>query len=149
MKLTRWTPTRDFFGFQDEMNKLMERFFEPDVFPSGERFGNWLPSMDVVENKDAFTVELELPGLRKDDISISLENNVLTIEGERKREHEEKDANVHRMERSYGTFLRRITIPTQVEADKIDAVFKEGILKIHLPKTETVKPKAITVKVDD
>ena len=148
MKIARWSPQRDLFGLQSEMNRLFENFFDPDFFRGGEQFDSWLPKMDVSENDQAFRVDLELPGLSKEDINLSLQDNILTIEGERKQEAENKEINYHRVERTYGKFLRRFSLPTLVQADKIDAEFKDGILHITLPKAEEVKPRKISIKAD-
>lgn len=149
MALVRWRPTRDLMNIQDEFNRLVERFFSPTVFEEPELMTPtaWYPSVDIKENKDEFVVTAELPGLKKEDIHISYKDGLLTIEGERKKETEEKDVNYHRVERTYGKFSRSFQLPAMVKQDNIDAKYKDGILEIHLPKVEEAKPKEIEVKV--
>jgi HSP20 family protein len=150
MLLDRINPTRDLFRVQDEMSRLIDQFLSTDLMGGRaiDTSFDWLPVMDVQEDKDKFTIHMDLPGLTKDDVNIYIRDNVLTIEGEKKREFEDKDVNYHRIERRYGKFKRSFTIPTRVEEGKIDARFKDGVLTIVLPKVEEVKPKAIEVKVE-
>jgi HSP20 family protein len=108
---------------------------------------NWFPVVDIKENKDEFAVLAELPGMKKEDVHITFSDGKLVIEGERKKEQEENEANYHRVERSYGKFCRTFQLPSGIQANKIAADFKDGILKIKLPKSEEVKPKEIEVKV--
>lgn len=147
MKLVRWSPARDLLNIQDEMNRMMDRFFSPDLF-EGSDFSTtrWLPNMDVQEDKDRFTINMELPGLSKDDVSLTVREGVLTIEGERKQEDEKEGVNYHRVERRYGKFLRSFQLPVRVKEDKIEAVFKDGVLTVQIPKAEEIKPKQIAVK---
>ena len=150
MLLDRINPTRDLFRVQDEMSRLIDQFLSTDLMGGRaiDTSFDWLPVMDVQEDKDKFTIQMDLPGLTKDDVNIYIRDNVLSIEGEKKREFEDKDVNYHRIERRYGKFKRSFTIPTRVEEGKIDARFKDGVLTIVLPKVEEVKPKAIEVKVE-
>lgn len=148
MTLVRWNPARDLFKIQDEMNRVMDRFFSPDLFEGSTLDTSaWLPNMDVREDKDNFTLSVELPGLSKDDVKLTFRDGMLTIEGERRQEEEKEGENYHRIERRYGKFLRSFKLPTYVKEDKIEATFKDGILNILLPKAEEVKPKEIKVKV--
>jgi HSP20 family protein len=149
MALVRWRPTRDLLNIQDEINRLMERFFSPTLFEEPEMMTPtaWYPNVDIKETKDEFIVTAELPGMKKDDIHISYKDGILTLEGERKKETEEKDVNYHRVERVYGKFSRTFQLPALVNQDKINATYKDGILEIHLPKVEDAKPKEIEVKV--
>jgi HSP20 family protein len=153
MSLIRWNPTRDLatfpsdmFSLQREMNRMFDSFFrgvdEPSLFNS-----TWIPAVDVAEEDDAYVVKVELPGVNKDDVKITLESNILTIRGEKKAESEVKQKNYHRTERSYGSFQRSFTLPTTVKNDKIDATYRDGILTVALPKAEEAKPKQIEVKV--
>jgi HSP20 family protein len=109
--------------------------------------GGLTPALDVYEDKDNIIVKADLPGLTKDDIEISLQDNVLTLRGEKKRDSEVKEENYYRLERSYGTFNRSFELPTSVDASKIEATFKNGVLQITLPKTEEAKPKKIKINV--
>jgi HSP20 family protein len=107
----------------------------------------WTPAVDVAEHEDAYQVKVELPGVSKDDVKITMQDNILTIRGEKKQEKESKNSNYHRVERSYGSFQRSFTLPTSVKHDKIEASYNDGILTIALPKAEEAKPKQIEVKV--
>jgi HSP20 family protein len=108
---------------------------------------SWTPAVDIAEHDDEYLVKVELPGVNKDDVKLTLENNILTIRGEKKQEKETKKENYHRVERSYGSFQRSFTLPAAVKADKIDASYNDGILTVSLPKAEEAKPKQIEVKV--
>lgn len=155
MSLIRWNPTHeidrwpsDFFGIQREINRVFDNFVRGGV-QADENFqmSYWTPAVDIAEQENDYVVKMELPGVNKDDVKISLESNILTIKGEKKQEKEEKNKNVHRLERTYGSFQRSFTLPTTVKSDTIDAFFKEGVLTISLPKAEEAKPKQIEVKV--
>ena len=153
MSLIRWKPTRDLTSFpsdmvslQREMNRVFDSFFN-GVDEPGLLNGTWVPAVDVAEGDDTYTVKMELPGVNKEDVKITLESNILTIRGEKRAEGEVKEKNYHRTERSYGSFQRSFTLPTTVKNDKIDAVYKDGILTVTLPKAEEAKPKQIEVKV--
>ena len=145
-ELDRWPS--DFFGIQREINRAFDNFVRGGV-QADESFmtSYWTPAVDIAEQENEYTVKMELPGVNKEDVKINLESNILTIKGEKKQEKEEKDKNLHRVERSYGSFQRSFTLPTTVKSDKIDAVFKDGVLSISLPKAEEAKPKQIEVKV--
>ncbi len=149
MTVVRWRPMKDMIGIQDEMNRAFDRFFGRDPWEDREDLSStgWNPNVDISETKDEFVVSAELPGMKKNDIHVTFTNGVLKIEGERKKETEEKDTNYHRVERTFGKFCRTFQLPTMVESGKISADFKDGILIIHLPKTEELKPKEIEVKV--
>jgi HSP20 family protein len=155
MSLIRWNSQHDidrwpsdFFGIQREINRVFDNFVRGGV-QADENFltSYWTPAVDIAEQENGYLVKMELPGVNKDDVKISLESNILTIKGEKKQEKEEKSKNVHRLERSYGSFQRSFTLPTTVKSDTIDAYFKEGVLTISLPKAEDAKPKQIEVKV--
>jgi HSP20 family protein len=145
-ELDRWPS--DFFGIQREINRVFDNFVRGGM-QADESFATsyWTPAVDIVEQENEYLVKMELPGVNKDEVKISLESNILTIKGEKKQEKEEKSKNLHRIERSYGSFQRSFTLPTTVKSDKIDAVFKDGVLSVSLPKAEEMKPKQIEVKV--
>ncbi|MGB2696509.1 MAG: Hsp20/alpha crystallin family protein [Candidatus Zixiibacteriota bacterium] len=149
MALVRWRPFRDLVSIQDEMNRLFNDFFGrvPSRFEGDLSASEWNPSVDISETKDEIVVKAEVPGMKKDDIKINLQDNVLTLKGERKQEKEEKETNFYRMERCYGSFTRSFNLPTMVQADKIKASYKDGILNITLPKAEEVKPKQIPIEI--
>ncbi|MEK6288437.1 MAG: Hsp20/alpha crystallin family protein [Acidobacteriota bacterium] len=134
--------TDPFFMLQNRLSRLYEPFAEEN-FP----LTTWVPACDIYETAKEIVVKAELPGLKKEDVFVSIENNVLTIHGERKFEEEVKRENFHRVERTYGEFLRSFTVPTFTDADKILAEFKDGLLMVTLPKREESKPKQIEVKV--
>lgn len=146
MTLVRWRPWRDMINFQDEINRMFGDFFDRGT-RNIEDAGVWLPATDVSETKDNVMVAVELPGMSKDDIKITVQDNVLTIRGEKKQEKEEKEVNYHRLERSYGFFSRSFTLPSTAKADKIKASYEHGILKVELPKAEEAKPKEIPIAV--
>jgi len=154
MSLIRWNPTQelerwpsDIFSVQRDINRLFDNFFRGGA-QGDETFSSyWTPAVDISEQENEYIVKMELPGVAKEDVKISLESNILTIKGEKKQEKEEKNKNLHRIERSYGSFQRSFTLPTTVKSDKIDAFFKDGVLTVSLPKMEEAKPKQIEVKV--
>lgn len=151
MTLVRWRPFRDIVSIQDEMNLLFNDFFGrvPSRFEGDWNASEWSPSVDISETKDNIVIKAEVPGIRKEEIKITLQDNVLMLKGERKQEKEEKETNFHRMERSYGSFARSFNLSTVVQADKIKASYKDGILNIILPKAEEVKPKQIPIEINE
>jgi HSP20 family protein len=146
MAITRWDPFRDLNILQERMNRVFEdaagRGWKSDE-PSATT--SWSPAVDIYETDNEILVQAELPGVDRKDIALQLENNVLTLKGERRFEKETSQENYHRIERSYGGFSRAFTIPTTVDDDKIRADYKDGILKIALPKKEQVKAKQIKI----
>jgi len=154
MSLIRWNPAQDlerwptdFFGVQRDINRLFDNFFHGGVQGDATVSSYWTPAVDITEQENEYIVKMELPGVSKEDVKISLESNILTIRGEKKQEREEKNKSLHRVERLYGSFQRSFTLPTSVKSDKIDAFFKDGVLSVTLPKMEEAKPKQIDVKV--
>ncbi len=144
--ITRWDPYRELTA----MRQLIDRFFEDDFtrFPSlWERRPETIPlALDVAEKDDAFIIKASLPGVPAEDVEVTLTDNVLTIKGEIKEDKEIKEENYHLRERRFGTFMRSVTLPAPVDADKIEAVNENGVLTLTLPKAESVKPKRIEVK---
>jgi HSP20 family protein len=108
---------------------------------------DWAPSVDISETESEYQIKAEIPDVKKEDVKVTLEDGVLTIQGERKHEKEEKGKKYHRIERSYGSFVRTFSLPDVIDDDKVKAEFKDGVLNLHLPKSEKAKPKAIDVKV--
>lgn len=143
MTLVKWTPRRSLFNYGED---LWDNFFNTDHFLSRGR-ESWYPAVDIEESKDNYHVTMELPGMGKDDVNISFENGVLHVRGEKKEEKEDKDRNYHCYERRYGKFERAFRIHSDVDNDKIDANFKNGVLSIDLPKAEKAKAKQIEVKI--
>jgi HSP20 family protein len=150
--LTTWNPIRELGSLENRLENRLERFFGLS-FPSrnGEKesmtVAQWTPLVDISEDDTEYLVKAELPELKKEEVKVSVENGELTISGERKSEKEEKNRKFHRIERSYGSFLRSFTLPESVSGDKVTAEFKDGLLMVHLPKDERAKPKTIEVKV--
>ena len=155
MSLIRWTPARDLQTFpsdvmnmQREINRMFDSFFrggaaDDDAFITSD----WIPAVDIAEHDNEYLVKLELPGVSKDDVKITMQNNILSVRGEKKNEKDSKGSNYHRVERSYGAFQRTFALPSTVKADRIDASYSDGILTIVLPKAEEARAKQIDVKV--
>jgi len=141
--LTPWTGT----GLKREVDRLFDRFFESPLaeLPG---LGDWTPALDVSEDKDSVIVTAELPGVDPKDIAVSLEGDVLTIKGEKEQKKEEKDERHHRVERSWGAFVRSVRLPTPVESGKVTAAFKKGVVTITLPKAPGAKGTTIPVKTE-
>jgi len=138
-------PFTDLNRIRNEIDRLLDDPFSL-VATGRSFFEGWTPSVDLYEDKDKITVRAELPGMRKEDIEVSLDGNTLTISGERKQEEEHKEGEMYRSERYFGRFQRSITLPTPADADKIQASYKDGVLTIICPKSEEAKPKQIQVK---
>ncbi len=144
--LVRCDPFRDLVSFQERMNRL----FQDTLGPSREELmtsGTFIPPVDIYEDEHAITLKLEVPGMEEKDIEVQLENNTLTVRGERKFEKGEKEENFHRIERRYGAFARSFTLPNTVDTGKVEASYENGILKIQLAKRAEAKPKQIKVSV--
>ncbi len=146
MNLVRWNPWREMSTLQNRINSLFnEPFFRSDRGDDELSLGAWHPVVDMFENDDKIVIKAELPGVDKKDISVDVKDRVLTLSGERNYDHEVKEENYYRRERAYGKFKRAFNLPADVDPDKIKADFKDGVLKIELPKPEAQKPKQITV----
>ncbi len=148
MDIMEWKPFREITRLRSEMDRLWD-----DYFGSGRKAlrpleGTWLPSVDVSETTDKIMVKAEVPGMDAKDIDISISGDVLTIKGEKKTEREEKEENYHLVERSYGSFSRSLRLPVAVDADKIEATYKQGVLTITCPKKEEAKAKPIEIKAE-
>lgn len=128
-----------FITCRPQSSDALYRFFEDE---------RWDVALDVVEEKEQYVLKADLPGINKEDIKVSLENGILTIEGERKSEAEDKDKQVHRIERSYGRFVRSLNLGTRIDDSKIRASYKDGVLQLNVPKAEAAKPKSIDVHVE-
>ena len=148
MAIVRWDPFQDLISLQERMNRLFEQTLDRS---QGERegmvAGTWAPAVDIYETPDSIVLQAELPGLSKDDIDIQVRDNVLTLKGDRRSEKEVKEGNYLRVERAYGGFQRAFTLPAAVQADKVRAVFKDGVLDVSIPKAEEAKPKQIKIDV--
>src|SRR5207244_8750344 len=148
--LTRWEPFREFSTMQDRMNR-MNRLFRESYSPEGPEEAltttSFAPAVDIYEDEHNITLKIEVPGIDEKDIDVRIENNTLTVHGERKIEKEEKEENFRRVERQYGSFTRSFTLPTTVDAEKIQANYEKGILRVQLAKKAEAKPKQIKVNV--
>lgn len=142
--MTRWNP--NVMTARDPFFRLVDSFLNQDLLPSEEVSNRtWMPPVDIQETPDSYRLVAELPGLTKEDINITLENNVLRLSGERKFEKDIKKDGYQRIERTYGTFARAFTLPSQVNHDKVEASFENGLLTITVPKAEQAKPRKITI----
>lgn len=154
MAIVRWNPARelatfptDVLSMQREINRMFDDFFRSDRDEGSLLAQTWRPAVDIVEEDNAYVAKVELPGINKDDVKITMQDNVLTVRGEKKSEKKGKEENMHRVERYYGSFQRSFSLPTSVKSDRIEAEYKDGILTINMPKAEEAKPKQIEVKV--
>jgi HSP20 family protein len=141
--IVRWEPLRELSSLQTEMNRLFNTAFDPSA--GGTPARRWTPPMDLLETQDAFVLRADLPGLSEGDVNVELEDNVLTVSGERKAEHEEKREGYYRVERSFGSFSRSLTLPKGVDAEAVSAAFDRGVLEVRIPKPEQRKPRRITI----
>jgi len=149
MTMVRFEPFRELAQMQDRINRIFgdayTRRFDDDVMQRGA----WVPPVDIFENdRQEIVLRAELPGVAKEDIDLRVENNTLTLKGERKREREVKEEQYHRVERSYGSFSRSFSLPSRIDTDKVRADFKDGVLTITLPVKEEAKPRQISVAVN-
>lgn len=149
MALIRWDPTRELTSLQSEMNRLFTSFFDEPTQTGGNggAMRRWIPAMDLVETDEHFVLRADLPGLGEDDVSIEMEDNVLTVSGERKAEHEDRKEGYYRVERAYGSFARSLTLPEGVDADAVAASFDKGVLEVRIPKPEERKPRKVAISV--
>jgi len=148
MALVRWDPFRELEDMSERLNRMFAR---PAVRSSNGKealtVADWMPTVDISETDAEYLIKAELPEIKKEDVKVTVEDGVLTLQGERRQEKEEKGKKFHRVERSYGSFVRSFTLPESVDDAGVKAEYKDGVLALHLPKTERVKPKAIDVKV--
>jgi HSP20 family protein len=145
--LTRWEPFREFSTLQDRMNRLFRESYNEGGRDESLTASSFAPAVDVYEDEHTVTLKLEVPGIDEKDIDIRLENNTLTVHGERKIEKDEKEENYRRVERQYGSFTRTFTLPSTVDSEKVSANYDKGVLKIALPKKAEAKPKQIKVNI--
>jgi len=146
--ITRWNPTRELEELQSRLSNILDF---PTLRKDGEReslaIAEWAPAVDITEDEKEYLVKAEIPEVKKEDVKVTVENNLLTISGERKFEKEEKGKKYHRIERSYGSFVRSFSLPDDVDSSKVDAKFTDGVLTVHVAKSEAARPKQIEVKV--
>ena len=150
MALVRWEPVRELSSLQNDMNRLFNTFFDTPSGGNGATTARrWIPAMDLVETDDHFVLKADLPGLSEDDVHIDVEDNVLTVSGERRAEHEDKREGYVRVERAYGAFRRSLTLPEGIDPEAVVASFENGVLDIRIPKPEERKPRRVAIKVGD
>lgn len=150
MAIVRWEPFRDLVSVQERMNRIFDDAFRGTSRGSEDDWalgGSWAPVVDIFEQEGNLVLKAELPGVDPKDVDVHVENNTLTLRGERKFASEVKRENYHRVERAYGTFSRSFTLPNVVDTDKIKAEYKDGVLQVTLPTREEAKPKQIAVAV--
>jgi len=145
MAIIRWDPFRDMSTLREKMNRLFEDAFTGRAEDKEIVSSAWAPAVDIYENENELVLTAEIPGIDEKDIEIKIEDNTLTLKGERKFEKETKEENYHRIERSYGSFFRAFTLPHSVDTDKVQAVHENGVLKITMPKRQELKPKTVHI----
>lgn len=145
MSITRYDPFRDLRSLQEEVNRLFSTNLPRSFADEGLSRGAWMPSVDIFENKDQIVLEAELPGMSREDFEVTIENNVLTLRGERRFEKKDETDNYHRVERAYGTFTRSFTLPQTVSGESATAEYKNGVLRVVLQKREEVKARRIEI----
>ena len=145
MAIIRWDPFRDWMTLRERMNKLFDESFTGREEEKGLVAGAWSPSVDIHETDKELVLTAEVPGVDEDDLEVNVEGNTLSIRGKREFEKETKEEDFHRIERSYGSFYRSFTLPTNVDQDKIEANFDDGLLRITMPKKPELKPKKVNV----
>ncbi len=145
MTLVKYSPMRELFRTQNRLDQLVDSFFG-DPLRSGFEPSGWAPQVDVEETPEAFVFRADLPGLNKKDITISVENNRLTIRGERKGLVDEKTSRVHRVERLVGSFSRSFQLPATVLSERVEASYRDGVLEVTVPKADEVKPREIEIR---
>jgi len=147
MAITRWDPFRDVLALQNRMNSLFQDFNRTQGEGDALSTAAFVPPVDIYEDEHKIVLKLEVPGMKENDLDIQLENNVLTVRGERKLEKEEKEENFHRIERRYGSFYRSFTIPNTVNPEGVKASYDAGVLRLELEKRAEAKPKQIKVEI--
>jgi HSP20 family protein len=147
MAITRWGPFRDVLALQNRMNSLFQDYNRSQSEGDALTTAAFVPPVDIYEDEHKIVLKLEVPGMKEDELDIQLENNVLTVRGERKFEKEEKEENFHRIERRYGSFYRSFTLPSTVDTEKVAASYNAGVLKLELTKKPEAQPKQIKINV--
>jgi HSP20 family protein len=151
MAIVRWEPVRELSSFHNDMNRLFNTVFDSPTTraANGGTLRRWVPATDLVETDDHFVLRADLPGMTQDDVKIELQDNTLTVSGERKSESEKREKGFYRVERAFGSFSRTVTLPKGVDADAVTASFENGVLEIRIPKPEERKPRRIEISVGD
>lgn len=147
MAIIRWEPAREISSLQQEVNRLFGTFFDTQAGVANGTLRRWVPAMDLVEEGDEYVLRADLPGLGEDDVKIELEDDVLTISGERKTEHSEERDGFRRIERASGSFSRSLTLPEGIDPDSVKAGFEQGVLEVRVPKPAQRKPRRVQIGV--
>jgi HSP20 family protein len=147
MKMMRWDPFRELEDMSARLNRFFGQVPGRTTEEEGGVLADWSPAVDVEETDKEYLIKADLPAVKKEDVKVDIEDGILTVQGERRQEKEEKNKRVHRMERSYGKFVRRMSVPLDVDQQKAAAEFRDGVLNVHLPKTNGAKPRAVDIKV--
>jgi HSP20 family protein len=147
MNLVRRDPFRELENLSSRLSRIFGQPLSSDFGDESTAFADWSPAMDIEETDSEYVVRADLPAIKKEEVKVGISDGMLTVEGERKQEKEEKGKKFHRVERSYGRFVRRIAVPTDVDSQKVTAKFAEGELQIHLPKSATARPRSIDISV--
>ena len=147
MTLVRWEPTREVDSLQSEVNRVFDAFFGAGA-GNATRARRWVPAMDLVETEDHLVLKADLPGLGHDDVAIEVKDNVLTVAGERRAEHEANSEGFYRVERAFGSFSRSMTLPDGIDAERIAADFHDGVLEVRIPKPEERKPHRVEISAN-
>ena len=148
MSIVRYDPFRDLRTLQEEVNRLFTGNFARAFDDEGIARGSWSPNVDIYENKDQIVLEAELPGMKREDFDVSVENNIITLRGERHFEKKEDSDNYHRVERAYGSFTRSFTLPNTVSSEGASADYSNGVLRVTIPKREETKARRIEIKTE-
>lgn len=149
--IIRWDPLKEMVRLQERMNRVFDDAWgQQRRHPDDEIIaGSWIPAVDVRESKDALEIQVEIPGIDAKDVTVAVENGILTLKGSRNFEKATEGETYHRVERAYGAFERSFTLPTNVDPERINAVYRHGVLHLTLPKREEAKPKSISIKIED
>jgi HSP20 family protein len=145
-QITRWDPFRDMMQMRSNMDRMIDRFFEDGFGDGWDQQSSWNLPLDVSETGDEYLVKASLPGIKPEDVDVTFSDNTLTIKGEMRQEEEKEESRYHLRERRYGSFSRTLTLPRGINGDNIKASFDNGVLTLHLPKSEEVKPKKINIQ---
>ncbi|MCB1023734.1 MAG: Hsp20/alpha crystallin family protein [Acidobacteria bacterium] len=149
MSMIKYDPFKELRSLQDEMNRIFHSNFPTQFSHEEMASGGWAPSVDIYESEGEIVLEAELPGMKREDFELSIENNVITLKGERRFEKNDEGDNYHRVERAYGSFTRSFSLPRTVSAEHTSADFKNGILRVSLPKKEEAKARKIEIRGED
>lgn len=144
MAIVRWDPFRDLMSIQERVNRLLSD--APSRWGADEGYGAWIPPVDIFERGESLVIRAEIPGVQSGDVDVRVENGVLTLQGQRTREEQIEERSAFRLERQFGAFSRSFSLPTTVDAGKIEARLKDGVLEIALPKAEEAKPKKVLIQ---